>query len=137
MWKYYWITLFGINILLVNAAPDLSLRTFNIWDSDSENLVDLIEEPEQQHHVEIVNRKRNERGLWVKLCSIFLWYFFQYYTCFPFPWMVSAYRPTVDALVHVLTLMSAVTKEGKLLEIALWVLVFAVFVSSLFLRLER
>lgn len=115
--------MFGTNILLVTAAPD---RTFDIWDSG--DLVDLVEEPEE-HHVEIV--RRNERGMWVKLCSIFLWSVFQCYTCFPCPWMASACRLTVDALVHVLTLTSAGTKEGKLLGTALWDLAFVVFVSSL------
>lgn len=45
--------------------------------------------------------------------------------------MVSACQQTADALVHALTLTSAGTKEGKLLEIVLWALEFVVFVSSL------
>ncbi|KAL5279938.1 hypothetical protein ACFFRR_004140 [Megaselia abdita] len=66
MWKrYLWISLFGSNILLANSAPDIALRTYDIWDSvdDDGDLVDLVEEPERQQHVEIVNRKRNERVL--------------------------------------------------------------------------
>lgn len=43
--------------------------------------------------------------------------------------MASACRPTVDASVPVLMLMNAGTKEGKLLETVLWVLVCVVFVS--------
>lgn len=64
--------LFGsYHLLLVNGAPDLSHRTFDIWEFG--DLVDPIEEQqEQEYQQEIVTPKRNERGLWVKFCSIFL-----------------------------------------------------------------
>lgn len=66
------------------------------------------------------------------LFHIFMVCLSQCYTCFLFPWMASACRLMVDALVHASTLTSAGTEEGKLRAIVLWALVFVVFVSNFF-----
>lgn len=80
MWKFFWIfLLFCSNILpiLVHSAPELSLKTFDIWNDNNDNdLVDMEEDRshEVQHLEMIRSRKKYERGLWVNFTSVL--YFF-------------------------------------------------------------